>query len=80
MSETQCVWKTPPSTEPIEIPERNGMMISVSGVLERAAEAAESREDTKHLAYGLRELRKHIDELRQYPTAETLGEFLSLWV
>ncbi len=56
------------------------MMISVSGVLERAAEAAESREDTKHLAYGLRELRKHIDELREYPTAETLGEFLSLWV
>jgi hypothetical protein len=76
---TQCVWKTPPSTEPIEIPKRNGMLISLSGVLGRAAETCKRSRDNKHLAYSLAELQKHIEELREYPTPETLGEFLSLW-
>jgi len=80
MSEsTQCVWKTPPSTEAIEIPERHGMKISAAGVLLRAADECEQHEDSKYLSYGLKELLKHIEELREYPTAETLGEFLSLW-
>ena len=75
---TQCTWKTPPSKEPIEIPNRLGMLISTGGVLLRAADLAGRH---RHSAeFGLRQLCEHIAELRASPTAETLGEFLSLWV
>jgi hypothetical protein len=79
MPKTQCTWTIPPSTELIEIPKRNGMTISASGVLLRSAEEVARHKGSKHLAYSLRELHSHIEELRQHPTAEMLGEFLSLW-
>jgi hypothetical protein len=76
---TQCTWKAPPSDEPIEIPERDGMTISTGGVLLRAADRMERSRDFKYLAFGLRELHDHIEQLRANPTAANLGEFLSLW-
>jgi len=76
---THCTWKVPPSKELIEIPERSGMCCSVSGTLLRAADAVKRTRDSKYLEFGLRELCGHIEQLRAEPTAENLGEFLSLW-
>ena len=76
---THCTWKVPPSKEPIELPERSGMTISTSGVLERAADLAKRSRNDRNQEFGLRLLHKHIEQLRAEPTAENLGEFLSLW-
>jgi hypothetical protein len=77
---TQCTWKTPPSKELIEIPERAGMKCSTGGTLMRAAEGLKRSTHYGYLEFSLLELHKHIEQLRSEPTAETLGEFLSLWV
>jgi hypothetical protein len=76
---SQCVWINEPSQKPLEIPERHGMMISSGGTLLMAADRIERTRDCKYLAFGLRELSKHIEKLRGNPTPETVGEFLSLW-
>lgn len=65
-------------TEPL-IPARSGMVASIPGVLIRAAEACEADDDTQYLGWGLRELNKHLHELHQEPTLETMHSFLSLW-
>ena len=77
---TQCTWKTPPSTEPIEIPDRDGLVISTSGTLGRAADRLRHTRDCDYLAQSLTLLEDHIGQLRANPTAANLGEFLSLWV
>lgn len=61
----------------------NGMVISLPGVIVRAAECCERSEDTQHLGYMLRKLREHIDMLRESPNdaeaVRRLGNFLTLW-
>lgn len=54
------------------------MMISLTGVLIRAAETCERSRDNKHLGYMLRQLRDHINMLREQP--EKLQIFLDLYV
>ena len=76
---SQCVWIAEPSQEPLEIPTRNGMTISADGVLLRSADCAKRSKQYRQLEFGLRELAKHIEELRSNPTPEAVGEFLSLW-
>ncbi len=55
------------------------MKISLPGVLERAAEACKRPSDERDhgLAFSLRELLKHLRQVRKDP--ELIGEFLELW-
>lgn len=55
------------------------MTISLPGVLERAALCCEEARDwqTKGLAFGLRDLLKHLREVRAEPGR--LQEFFDLW-
>lgn len=77
---SECTWIKQPSRDPIVIPTRDGMKISLSGTVGRAADVCKRNRSYSHLEFGLRELEKHIEELRANPTEEMLGEFLSLWV
>ena len=77
---SQCTWTTPPSKEPIEIPTRKGMKVSTSGVLTRAADCLEGTKEGREFVWGLRELNDCLRQLRENPTPENVGEFLSLWV
>jgi hypothetical protein len=56
------------------------MKISLSGVLERAAERCETARDwqTKHLAHGLRDLHQHLRCVKTDPSR--LAEFFETWV
>lgn len=56
------------------------MTICLGGVLERAAVQCERSRDwkTKTLAFGLRELRNHINQVRDDPSR--VGEFMELYV
>lgn len=60
------------------------MVISLSGVLERAADQCKRSRDNKHLAYPLSKLQEHINHLRESESdeqaLERLEEFLRLWV
>lgn len=56
------------------------MTISASGVLERAAQRCERSRDDKYLAFPLRQLLTHLDELYQRRTeAGVLDEFFGVW-
>jgi hypothetical protein len=56
------------------------MVVSLEGLLGRAAEACESKRDwqTKSLGFSLRELNQHIESVRANP--ELVHEFLALYV
>lgn len=54
------------------------MRISLSGVLIRAAETCGRSRDAKHLDFMLRQLRHHINILRDHP--EKLPDFLDLYI
>lgn len=60
------------------------MVISLSGVLERAADQCKRSRDNKHLAYPLSKLQEHINHLRESASdeqaLERMEEFLKLWV
>jgi hypothetical protein len=73
-------WTKEPSRKPIQIPQRSGMKQSTEGLLFGAAECCRGRIVYRHLADGLEQLHDHIEELRENPTEENLGEFLSLYV
>jgi hypothetical protein len=64
--------------EAFKIPKRDGMVISLAGVLQRAAEHCKRHEDSEYLSYSLRELNDHIELVRSDPTR--IGTFLSLYV
>lgn len=55
-----------------------GMVISLSGVLQRAASACKQSRDFKHLAFSLKQLNEHIELVRDDPSR--IGEFLALYV
>jgi hypothetical protein len=55
-----------------------GMVISLPGVLIRAAEACEREESDAYLGFQLRLLLKHLRIMRGQP--HRLREFLDLWV
>lgn len=56
------------------------MKISLSGVLERAADRCEAAKDqpTRGLGYSLRLLLAHLEAVRDDPTR--LDEFFDLWI
>jgi len=60
------------------------MVISLSGVLDRAAETCKRSRDNKQLHWPLLELLKHIEHLRESESdeqaLERLSAFLKLWV
>jgi hypothetical protein len=60
------------------------MVISLSGVLERAADQCKRSRDNKHLVWPLKKLQEHINHLRESDSdeqaIERLEEFLRLWV
>lgn len=61
-----------------------GMLVSLPGVLMRAAEQCRRSRDNKHLEFPLNELLKHIEHLRESASdteaLERLESFLRLWV
>jgi len=70
---------------PLQPAKFNGhMVISLSGVLERAAEQCRRSRNNKHLAYPLGMLLGHINRIRESQSDEQalqrLEEFLRLWV
>lgn len=76
------------SKQTFPLPEKpqgfNGMVISLPGVLVRAAECCEVSRDMSHLGHMLRTLRNHIEQLRESPNdveaIRRLVGFLNLWV
>ncbi len=64
--------------------ESPGMMISLSGVLQRAADVFDKHRTSKHLAFPLRQLNEHIELLRSAQSdgdaARRLAQFLRVWV
>lgn len=60
------------------------MMISLPGVVIRAAECCSRSRDSKHLEYMLRKLVEHIEMLRESESDEEavrrLANFLAVWV
>lgn len=60
------------------------MVISLSGVLDRAAEACKRSRNNKQLHWPLLELLKHVEHLRESESdeqaLERLSVFLKLWV
>jgi hypothetical protein len=69
---------------PLREKQSTGFVISLSGVLGRAAEQCRRSRDNKHLAYPLQTLEAHINELRASTSdeeaLEKLEAFLRLWV
>ncbi len=67
-----------------EKPFTGGMVIDLSGVLDRAADQCNRSRDNKRLEFPLRELVKHIEHLRKSESDEQalqrLEQFLRLWV
>lgn len=61
-----------------------GMVISLPGVLDRAAEQCKRSRDSKHLEWPLRQLITHINYIRASESDEQalqrMEEFLRLWV
>lgn len=55
-----------------------GMVISLPGVLTRAATACDRQSESQHLAFPLRQLLGHLRVVRKSP--ERLNEFFALWV
>lgn len=56
---------------------RQGMVISLPGVLLRAADACARLPESEHLEWPLRQLLDHLRELRVRP--EVHAEFFALW-
>lgn len=67
----------PPEKQP-------GMVISLSGVLQRAADVIQRSKGNQHLEFPLRQLNDYIEKLRSAQSdaeaAELLAGFLRLWV
>lgn len=61
-----------------EGPTSSGMVISLPGVLLRAATACERSGDAEYLAPALRQLLEHLRLVRADPAR--IAEFLALWV
>ena len=63
---------------------KDQMVISLSGVLGRAAETCKRSRNSKHLEYDLCLLEKHINTMRRAKNdaeaLEFLDKFLGLWV
>lgn len=61
----------------------DGMVISLPGVLERAAECCKRSRNYKELSFWLEKLEEHIEQLRESPTdkeaVRRLAQFLNLW-
>lgn len=55
-----------------------GMVISLSGVLQRAAGVCKRSRDFRHLEFALKQLNDHIELVREDPSR--IGEFLALYV
>lgn len=55
-----------------------GMLVSLPGVLERAAACCGRSRDSRHLEFPLRELLKHLEQVRAKP--ELIGQFFALYV
>jgi hypothetical protein len=55
-----------------------GMVISLGGVLKRAADRVASTRDMNHLLFPLEQLHEHLEQLRENP--ERVHEFFKLWV
>jgi hypothetical protein len=55
-----------------------GMLISLPGVLNRAAECCRKSKQSRHLEHPLKELLRHLEAVREKP--ERVQEFMSLWV
>jgi len=55
-----------------------GMKVSLPGVLIRAADRLEKTRDAKDLGFMLKELYRHLTELRN--NKELIEEFFDLWV
>ena len=60
------------------MPKEVGMVISLPGVLLRAANVCKRSRDLKHLEFMLTELNKHLEILRDKP--ELHAEFFELYV
>jgi len=69
---------------PLEAKPIKGMVCSLPGVLNRAAEHCQRSKDSNHLSFPLGELLRHINHLRASESDEhalgRLEEFLRLWV
>lgn len=74
----------PLAEKPIAIGQSVGMVISLPGVLNRAAERCARSRDDKHLEYPLTQLLEHINHVRASESdeqaLERLEKFLRLWV
>ncbi len=57
---------------------KSGMVISLRGVLDRAAEALARTQDNSYLAFPVAELLKHLEQLRDDPKLHK--EFFDLYV
>lgn len=55
-----------------------GMLVSLPGVLERAADCCKRSRHSKHLEFPIRELLKHLEQVRANP--ELVGQFFALYV
>jgi hypothetical protein len=65
LNEKECDQHAASSVFPIgEAPGHNGMVISLSGVLQRAADECRRHRDSRHLEFSLRELLKHLADVR----------------
>lgn len=53
------------------------MMISLGGVLSRAADACKRSSDSEHLAFSLELLLKHLKELKEKPSE--VEAFFQVW-
>ena len=69
---------------PLQEKSRDGMVVSLHGVLGRAADALGRSRDNKHLRWPLEQLNKHIEHLRASDSdeqaLERLEEFMRLWI